>query len=141
MDAQLQLFENVLKGNNYSITKARLSLFKVMRSKHTFSMDQLVNKLPKQDQASIYRNIKLFEKVGIANRIQAGWKSTLELSDLFRRHHHHLICIDCNNMTDLQNDLSIEVSIAQVASQQGFTPLEHQLEIRGYCQKCQKPKN
>lgn len=139
MDSQLQLFANILRKSGHSMTKARLSLFKMLRSEHTFTISQLIAKLPKQDQASVYRNIKIFEEMGIANRLHAGWKSTMELSDLFRRHHHHLICLTCNRIMDLINDLPIEVSIAQVASQQGFTPLEHQLEIHGYCDKCQNP--
>lgn len=132
----MQLFESMLRRNKYSLTKARLSLFRALRAKHTLSIRELIAKLSKQDQASVYRNIKLFEELGIAHKLHLGWQSKLELSDLFQQHHHHLICIECSKVMDLLNDLPIEMSLARVANQQGFVPLSHHLEISGYCTDC-----
>lgn len=134
------LFESMLKSSGYSVTKPRKSLFKMLLANHTVTIRDLINRLSKQDQASIYRNIKLFEMLGIASKLNLGWKSKLELSDLFLHHHHHLICVSCDKVMDLHDDLPIELSIAQVANQQNFTPLSHQLEIRGYCHGCSTPK-
>jgi Fur family transcriptional regulator, ferric uptake regulator len=137
MESQLKLFETILRKKGYFITRARSTLFKVLQTPQPLSMQQLVAKLPRQDQASVYRNAKLFEELGVVNKVRLGWKFKLELSDLFQRHHHHLTCINCQKTIDLINDVSIELSIAQVANQQGFIPLDHQLEISGYCQNCQ----
>lgn len=135
----MDLFETILRKNAYFKTRARLNLFRALQNHEPMSIKQLIAKLPRQDQASVYRNAKLFEELGIINRVRLGWKFKLELSDLFQRHHHHLTCINCNKTSDLLNDASIELSIAQVANQSGFIPLDHQLEISGLCQECHKP--
>lgn len=133
-----QQFRKMLSMNNYFVTKPRLDLFKRLQSSKPLSVSQLCVILASQDQASIYRNVKLFEMLGIIKRIGWGNNSKLELSDLFQHHHHHLTCNKCHKITDLHGEAEIELSIAHVAGRHGFLPLDHQLEIRGICRNCQK---
>ena len=95
------------------------------------------------DRASLYRTIKLFETLGIVNRVPDGWKYKLELSDLFSVHHHHLSCLKCGLIIDIDDDQALEAQISQLAGRYQFAPSRHQLEIQGYCQKClsAKPSN
>ncbi len=131
-------FRNMLSKNNYFVTKARLDLFSLLQASTPLSVGQISIILHDQDQASVYRSVKLFELLGIIKRIGWGNNSKLELSDLFQRHHHHLTCIHCHKIMDLHGEAEIELSIAHVASQRGFIPLDHQLEIRGICKSCQQ---
>lgn len=127
----------MLSKNGYFVTKARLSLFALLNASTPINVNQISIKLSDQDQASIYRNIKLFESLGVIKRIGWGNNSKFELSDLFQHHHHHLTCTRCLKIMDLIGEPEIELSIAHVASQLGFLPLDHQLEIRGLCKSCQ----
>jgi Fur family ferric uptake transcriptional regulator len=51
------------------------------------------------------------------------------------RHHDHLICTKCGNVTEFQND-EIERLQAQIAALHGFHLLQHKMEIYGLCRKC-----
>ncbi len=90
------------------------------------------------DRASVYRTIALFEKLGIVQRLQIGWKYKLELSDAFHRHHHHLSCTGCGSTFALQEDPELEARLTLLAQRQHFAMHGHQLEIQGLCNKCSK---
>ncbi len=137
MDQETNLFENTLKRNHYFVTRPRLALFKILQKRNSLSIDQLIKGLPRQDQATVYRNIKLFEKLGIIRRLQLGWHSKLELSDKFYHHHHHLTCSNCGKVWALKENDVLEKQINGIAKNKRFLPADHQLEIRGLCQACQ----
>ncbi len=136
MDAELKLFRKTLKKNGYYNTRARYNLFLALQAHHSPNIKDLVSQLKKQDQATIYRNVKLFEKLGILSILQQGWDSRLELSDIFHHHHHHFTCVNCQKIFILKEDQVIESHIAKISNRNGFKTIDHQLEIRGLCKKC-----
>lgn len=137
MDSETKEFKKLLKRNRHYITKARLRLFNILQEHPALPISQLITLLSKHDQATVYRNIKTFERLGIIARLQLGWHSKLELSDMFRRHHHHLTCILCAAVVGLPENQLLEREIASLARTQDFKQIDHQLEIRGICQECQ----
>ncbi len=100
-------------------------------------MHALVERCEDIDRASVYRAISLFEKLGIVERLQTGWKYKLELTDSFHDHHHHATCLQCGASIVLPEDAALEQQIVQIASIDGFRVMRHQLEIQGYCATCQ----
>lgn len=130
-------FKQILKKHDYSCTAARLKTFQLLLSPEPQSMAQLIARSQGSvDRVSLYRNIELFEKLGIANRIHSGWKYKIELSDDFVAHHHHLTCLGCGKMIDIEDEAHIDDFIHRIADQHGFTVRRHQFEIDGYCDKC-----
>ena len=104
-------------------------------------MSELVrasNKLGSIDRASVYRNLAVFEKLGIVQRLQIGWKYKLELSDSFHKHHHHMTCLNCGRITTLHEDQSLETQLRLLAAKNRFKMKGHLLEIQGICEKCPK---
>jgi Fur family ferric uptake transcriptional regulator len=99
-------------------------------------MHQLVAHCSEMDRATVYRNVELFEELGIVQRLQIGWKYRLELTDNFVHHHHHLTCTQCGTVTALAEDEQLERRLLGLAHALNFTPLDHQLEIRGLCTNC-----
>jgi len=63
-----------------------------------------------------------------------------ELAEPLQQHHHHLVCVECGRIDDVQFDESAEASVhavvAGVAGERGFTALDHTLEIEGTCEEC-----
>lgn len=137
MNKEFPRFKELLKTRGYFVTKPRLRLFALLQQHNTLGINELIARLPHQDQATVYRNIKLFEELGIINRLQLGWHSKLELSDRFEHHHHHISCTKCGKVWVLKEDPAIEKHIADISQKSGFLALDHQLEIRGLCQACQ----
>ena len=138
METELQLFRSTLKKHGHFNTAPRFRLFAVLQKHGSLSISELISRLPGQDQATVYRNIKLFEELGIINRLRLGWNSKLELSDVFHHHHHHFTCLSCGKVMVLKEDPALEKQIAHISHKGGFQPTDHQLEIRGYCPSCQK---
>jgi Fe2+ or Zn2+ uptake regulation protein len=138
MDTALTTLTTTLKSNSYSLTKARKTVFLALIDKEPQTMAELVKAVGgKIDRASIYRVIALFEKLGIVERIQIGWKYKLELSDVFRSHHHHITCVKCGRTQMFEESKLIEFELKQLAEEAGFTETGHQLELRGICTNCQ----
>lgn len=100
-------------------------------------MHQLVTACAPVDRASVYRAVELFERLGIVQRLNMGWKYKLELTDKFAAHHHHLSCNNCGK-TITMNEASLEKIIESLAREHHFKPTAHQIEIQGLCQACQK---
>ena len=128
--------KTILKQNGYSVTKQRLIIFDLLAGNEALAMTQLIKKaLGRIDTVSIYRNIALFEKLGIVQRLNIGWKYKFELTDKFAEHHHHLTCKTCGKVIEI-NEYSLESFIQQVADQNKFVAQKHQIEVQGLCSEC-----
>lgn len=138
MNKELRFFRELLIARGYFVTKPRLRLFAILQQHNTLTIRELIARLPQQDPATVYRNIKVFEELGIISRLQLGWQSKLELSDKFEHHHHHFSCINCGKVIVLEKNPILEREIEQLSNRQSFKPLDHQLEIRGLCSDCNK---
>lgn len=139
MTKEQEMFIDVLKNSGKSVTKTRNLVFTALLQKEPQSMSELHQALKnKLDRASLYRTIDLFERLGIVQRLQIGWKYKIELSDSYNYHHHHITCNRCAMTIPVREDLTLEASIKSLAMEYGFTGISHQLEIRGICKNCQK---
>lgn len=132
------LFEKILRDNGYSSTKARGLVFELLSgASEPWTMHRLIEKTSgKIDRVSVYRTIELFEKLGIAQRINIGWKYKIELSEAFLDHHHHMTCLGCGRVVTVQDEPQFEAMIDRLASDSGFAVKSHQLEIQGHCSTC-----
>jgi Fur family transcriptional regulator, ferric uptake regulator len=131
--------QGLLKDAGYSFTNPRRMVFEALQHKEPQPMHSIVTACSgKVDRASVYRTIQLFEQLGVVQRLQIGWKYKLELSDKFSAHHHHLSCIKCGRTIAIDEDAVLEERMYHLAKIYEFLPQDHQLEIRGLCNVCQK---
>lgn len=133
----LYRFKRLLKENGYFTTSPRKHIFELLQLHPTLTMKGLIALSKQHDQATIYRTIDLFEKLGIIHRLRLGWHTKIELSDSFQHHHHHLTCTFCGKVIILKEDAIIEKQIKDMALLKNFLPADHELEIRGKCKSCQ----
>lgn len=136
MDTEISQFKKLLKKNRHYITNARLRLFAILQNHPALSIHELIKLSSKNDQATVYRNIIVLEKLGVIARLRLGWHSKVELSDMFRHHHHHFTCLKCGAVTSLPENQALEQEINKLAAVQHFKQTDHQLEIRGHCRAC-----
>lgn len=130
-------FKKLLKKNNFFVTAPRMQMFGLLQNQPALTTKELIRLMKHHDPTSVYRTLDLFEKLGIITRVQLGWHSKVELSDVFQHHHHHLTCTKCGKVSVMQEDEAIENRIKLLASATNFKATDHQLEIRGLCAKCQ----
>lgn len=132
-----QEFKEYLYKRKISYTSQRLAVFKALYGSEPQEISNLIERLnPLLDRSSVYRAIRIFEKIGLINRVYSGWKYKVELSDAFQAHHHHMTCIKCKKIFMIRDESSIEKTIDNIAQKEGFTLSGHTLELQGYCRSC-----
>ena len=128
----------ILEKTGHSNTKPRQLIFEILSNQKPISINELIKKVgDSMDRVSVYRTVELFEKIGIIQRVNIGWKYKIELADKFIEHHHHLVCLNCRNIVDI-NEQSLESLIDKIAEQYDYKIENHQIELQGYCIKCSK---
>lgn len=133
----ITLFKKQLADTGHRITPARLALFTTLLDTGPLGIkDILATTNTSSNRVSVYRNIDLFEKLGIVRRIALGWKHKIELSDKFIPHHHHLTCLSCGRIIDIIDEVDVENFITAVTQKHAFTPQSHHFEVSGYCKDC-----
>ena len=78
-------------------------------------------------QSSAYRNADVLERCGVLHRLVSGGDHAhFELAEPLLAHHHHLICVSCGRIEDVELDDDIEqavdVALTRAARSAGFTP-------------------
>ena len=85
---------------------------------------------------TVYRTLKLLKQAGLAHERQFGEGRAL-FEHATKRHHDHMICTHCGNITEFEN-CEIEELQEQVARRFGFTLQDHKLELYGQCSECRE---
>lgn len=135
---QQDKFNSILKENALTVTKVRLAIYKALSSHNQpIGVNTLVSSLSGQaDRASIYRNIEIFENIGVLDKVYSGWKYRLELSEKFRPHHHHMSCQKCGVIITIELGNEIEQSLSRAGKKHGFRVVDHEVELQGLCKNC-----
>lgn len=133
--------EYKLKEQGYKITPQRRRIIEAFSKakNHLLSAEKVYewinNHHQKIDLSTIYRNIELMMSIGLLKKISLDNQVDQYKLSVTNEHHHHIVCISCGKSEIFKNCpvLSIE---DKLIDQLGFTPIEHKLEILGYCQEC-----
>jgi len=87
-------------------------------------------------RASVYRALEVLEELGLVQRLEAARGiAGYERVDPAGHHHHHAICRRCGRMEPFE-DRALERAIGQVADQVPFQIAEHEVVLRGLCERC-----
>jgi Fur family ferric uptake transcriptional regulator len=87
-------------------------------------------------RASVYRALEQLEGLGLVQRIEVcRGTAGFERIDPTGHHHHHAICRDCGRMVPFE-DSSLEKALEQVAGAMPFDVTEHDVVLRGRCERC-----
>ena len=89
--------------------------------------------------ATVYRTLELLSELDLLSQINFGdGRSRYELNRTGEgHHHHHLICIYCGKVAEFDDDLLDQLE-KEVAVQNGFQILDHQVKFFGHCKECQQ---
>jgi len=91
--------------------------------------------------SSLYRTLTVLEESGVVQP-HYGTKglARYELAEWLTGHHHHLVCIECGTVEDVDVPAEYEHQVTSlvedIARRSSFTPTGHALEIDGLCRDC-----
>ncbi|HET6997171.1 MAG TPA: Fur family transcriptional regulator [Solirubrobacterales bacterium] len=98
--------------------------------------DELRRRKPPVGRASVYRALEQLEELGLVQRIEVSRGTAgYERIDPDGHHHHHAICRDCGRMVPFE-DSTLEQVIGQLSESISFNVTEHDVVLRGHCERC-----
>ena len=91
--------------------------------------------------SSLYRSLAVLEDAGvIAPHYSSKGITRYELAEWLAGHHHHLQCVSCGSVEDIELSEDVELELDAIAERIGadsrFRTTDHALEIEGYCAHC-----
>lgn len=132
----MSAIETIFSRHRLRLTTPRRRVFESLKlADHPLSHAELIAVNPQIDRVSVYRTVALFVEVGIIVTVPYGWKQRYELAAPFRPHHHHLICVKCGRVEELQSE-KLEKMIYSMAEDRAFNVTHHTFEISGFCNNC-----
>ena len=92
----------------------------------------------KANKTTIYRDLAAMERAGILRKvIVSDRRQYFELTE--RGHHHHFICNECEEISDvIIDEKSIMEKATRIGERIGFTIAAHAMEFYGTCRRCAK---
>lgn len=129
-----------LKSKGHKNTKVRKALVEILLNTTsplsiTDLLENLSKKQLKPNKTTIYRELDFLKNQEILQEVDFGdGKKRYEIST---SHHHHIICISCKTIKDVNVDQDLDSFNAKIAKQAGYKPVGHSLEFFGVCQNCQ----
>jgi len=130
-----------LKTKGFKMTPQRELIFRSFfeLSDHV-SVDELYIKVRKKDNSigysTVWRNLKLICKVGLAEEVNVGDGIT-RYDRITKVPHGHLFCINCKKLIEFNVEQIVGI-LAQTAGDKNFVPESFKIEIQGYCEECNK---
>lgn len=98
--------------------------------------DELRRRRPRVGRASVYRALEQLELLGLVQRIEVSRGTAgYERIEPDGHHHHHAICRDCGRVVPFE-DSKLERAIGKVSESISFDVTEHDVVLRGRCEKC-----
>lgn len=131
---------SALQKAGYRLTTPRLAVLAVLEAGACHASPNEVYDLgramyPELGLSTVYRTLDILTALGLVRPTYLG-DAAQRFTLHHDRQHHHLVCEDCGEITDVEEEGLAEVT-TQIASRLGFQPHGHYLEIYGLCRRCQ----
>ncbi|WP_020006165.1 peroxide-responsive transcriptional repressor PerR [Salinicoccus albus] len=144
MDAGSQFNDSIdaLRETGVRITPQRKAVLKYMveTDEHPTADDifkSLSSEFPNMSVATIYNNLKLFKDTGLVKELTYGDASSR--FDFITDTHYHIICSNCEKITDFHYPGLDEVEQLAGAVTE-YDVSHHRLEIYGLCPDCREDR-
>ncbi|MFV2143291.1 MULTISPECIES: Fur family transcriptional regulator [Isoptericola] len=85
--------------------------------------------------ATVYRTLQALAAGGEVDVLRTDDGEALYRRCARTEHHHHLVCRSCGRAVEIDGP-TVESWAAQVGASQGFTDIEHTVELWGTCTDC-----
>jgi Fur family ferric uptake transcriptional regulator len=140
-------------GRGYRMTAGRKAIMEILAAtdQHLSADDIYVKlhaKFPGIGLASVYRTVDVLARMGMIFKFDFGdGKARYEPAENFagKKHHHHLVCTQCNRVVDYTDFAEQEMDLVHDAEKgllqrYGFKTTSHLIQFNGICGECQNPE-
>lgn len=145
MLARMETIKKKLHREKYKLTPQREATLQVLieNEKSHLSAEEVYllvkDKAPDTGLATVYRTLDLLSELDILDKINFGdGVARYEIRQEGAKHfHHHLICLECGEVNEIQEDLLMDVE-EKVSTKYRFLIKDHRLIFHGICDSCHK---
>ncbi|MGX6961129.1 Fur family transcriptional regulator [Vagococcus xieshaowenii] len=143
-ETQLESIRKQLHEGGYKLTPQREATVQVLieNEKDHLTAEEiyLLVKLKSPDigLATVYRTLEMLTELKIIDKISfTDGVARYDLRKEGAKHfHHHLLCLECGDIQEIEDDLLLEVE-KTVERDFRFRVTDHRLTFHGICHKCQ----
>lgn len=144
MEKRIERIKEALHDARYKLTPQREVTVRVLlenESSHLSAEDvfmKVKDKYPEIGLATVYRTLELLNELNVLDKVNFGdGVSRYDLRKEGANHfHHHLICIHCGSVEEVEEDLLTDVEKI-VTHEFNFDIIDHRLTFHGICKLCQ----
>jgi Fe2+ or Zn2+ uptake regulation protein len=128
-----------IQSSGGRMTKIKKAIIDILSENNCLlSKQELVDKLKakkiRPNRSTIYRELQFLTKNNI---IIKNTIASVDYYEIPQDHHHHLVCLSCNSISEVKIGNHLEKQEKQIVKQKKFNIINHMLEFYGYCHKCQ----
>ncbi len=145
MNEMLDAIIGKLKESGYKFTPQRRIILDVVlneEGKHLSTeeiYDIVKAKHPEIGLATVYRTLQLFSDLGVLSKLNLDdgcvrYEMNYHEDD---HQHHHLICSNCGEVTEVVVDL-LDALESEIEKNHQFKIQDHKVKFFGLCKKCQE---
>jgi Fe2+ or Zn2+ uptake regulation protein len=126
-----------IKSGGLKVTPRRKAIIELFsRTKCHLTPDDVWRSLKKQftqcGLPSVYRNLESLVECRVLTRIQLfDSKKHYVLCTSQHKHHHHIVCIKCGKVEEMQ-----ECTFSEQEEINGYRIVDHFMQVNGICANC-----
>ncbi|MFQ6020055.1 MAG: Fur family transcriptional regulator [Dehalococcoidia bacterium] len=133
--SELENIIRSLEACDHRVTPPRMAvLAAVLRHSGHFTVDDILRRVPGVGRATVFRTMKLLCDLGIVCRVLLE-DGSLHYRFSRRGHHHHLVCVSCGGVQDM-DDCIVSDLVRGLSRSTGYQIEGHWLELYGRCAAC-----
>ena len=127
-----------LEAQGHRITPSRVAVIAaVLAHSGHFSVEDIMGEARAVGRATVFRAMRLLTELDILCRVLLD-DGSLRYRVSRRGHHHHLVCVSCGNVRDL-DDCAVSDLVRELAAATRYEIEGHWLEFYGRCASCRTP--
>lgn len=139
VEERIRELERVCRSRGLPLTIQRRVVFEaiVKRNDHPTAdqiLEQIKDRVPDISRTTIYRILDTFVQLGLITKI--CHPSAVARFEPKLHQHHHLVCVHCEQIIDLEDERLNSVAFPDVR-RQDFEITDYHIHFRGICSACQ----
>ncbi len=141
--ARVEYFEALCRQHGLSRTVQRRTIFEALldREDHPTAdqvYDLVKRRIPGVSLTTVYRVLDTLVEIGVITKLcHAG--GTVRFDPKIHQH-HHLVCLRCERILDLEDEKLNALALPDVSTQ-GFEIREFHVHLRGICPECRRKRS
>lgn len=126
-------------------TRQRTAILETLERQDEFRSAQQIHEQLRADGetvglATVYRTLQALTRSGRLDVLVAGDGESLYRQCEAGGHHHHLVCRVCGRTVEFLAP-KLESAMDAIASEHGYTEIDHTLEVFGLCEEHSAPSD